>query len=129
MHFIPKMKDSMCGHFVTIQSIKPDKKPVLSSYREINELINHLSDNQPMFALEMFNRPKIRLTTVLVNEENTNEQINNNGEIRKDNIEEVAERILDGVRANRNAVHISRRSYDFISKYFCRKTESNPIRL
>lgn len=131
MHFIPKMKDSSCGHFVTMQSIKPDKKPVLSSYQEIKELINHLTDEQPIFALEMFSRQKIRLLTVFSEQQivlASNEcSDNNNGSNTTHNISMDAERIVDGIRANRNTLHIRQttNSLNFISKYFSRKIETN----
>lgn len=130
MHFIPKMKDSPCGHFVTIQSIKPDKRPALSSYREIKELINHLTDEQPIFALEMFSRQKIRLTTVFWDQQtgsSNNGCGNNNGLNTTHNISVDAERIVDSIRANRNELHIRKtaNSFNFISKYFSRKIETN----
>lgn len=103
------MKDSPCGHFVTIQSMKPDKGPVLSSYREIKELINHLTDEQPIFALEMFSRQKIHLTTVFWEQQtdsSRNGYIDNNGAHKTHNISVNVERIVDGIRANLNAVHI-----------------------
>lgn len=113
------MKDSSCGHFVTIQSIKPDKRPALSSYREIKGLINHLTDAKPILALEMFSRQRIHLTTVFWEQQT--------GASTTHNISENAERIVDGIRANRNAVHIRKTasSLNFISKYFSRKIETN----
>lgn len=125
------MKDSPCGHFVTIQSMKPDKGPVLSSYREIKELINHLTDEQPIFALEMFSRQKIRLTTVFWEQQtdsSSNGYSDNNGANITHNISMNVERIVDGIRANRNAVHINAKiakNLNFISKYFSRKIETN----
>lgn len=124
------MKDSSCGHFVTIQSIKPDKRPALSSYREIKELINHLTDEKPILALEMFSRQRIRLTTVFWEQQtaaSSNGCSNNNGASTTYNISEDAERIVDGIRANRNAVNIRKTasSLNFISKYFSSKIETN----
>ncbi|XP_031629518.1 uncharacterized protein LOC116344850 [Contarinia nasturtii] len=119
IHFVPKLKYSKCGHFVTVQPIISNKKPLLSSYREIKELINLLTDNQQStFALDLFNKQRIRLTTVLWNYENVH---NNN--INQTNIKQYSERILDGIRANRTVVHINN-SINLIASirnYFQRK--------
>ncbi|XP_055297186.1 uncharacterized protein LOC129565893 [Sitodiplosis mosellana] len=114
MHFIPKLKYSKCGHFVTIQPIISNQKPLLSSYREIKELINLLSDNQQStFALDIFNQQKIRLTTVLWNcDDTTTIPVAYNGHNSNNNnqadIEQISERILDGIRADRSVVHINK---------------------
>lgn len=113
MHFIPKLKYSNCGHFVTIQPIISNRKPLLSSYREIKELINLLSDNkQSTFALDLFNKQKISLTTVLWNcDDTTTTTVTSNGHNNNNNqadIKQISERILDGIRADRSVVHINK---------------------
>lgn len=113
IHFIPKLKYSQCGHFVTIQPIISNRKPLLSSYREIKELINLLSDNQSStFALDYFNKQKIRLTTVLWNcDDATTAPVTCNGYNNNNNladIKQITERILDGIRADRSVVHINK---------------------
>lgn len=113
MHFIPKLKYSKCGHFVTIQPITSNRKPLLSSYREIKELINLLSDNQQStFALDLFNKQKIRLTTVLWNcDDTTINPVTCNGHNNNNNqtdIKQISEYILDGIRADRSVVHINK---------------------
>lgn len=125
MHFVPKLKYSNCAHFVTVQSIISNKKPLLSSYREIKKLINLLTDNQQStFALELFNRQKIRLTTVLWNYHDGHNNNNN-----QSNINEISERILDGIRANHTVVHINN-SFNLIGSirnYFRKKTHPSSI--
>lgn len=127
MHFIPKLKYSNCGHFVTIQPILSNQKPLLSSYHEIKELINLLSDNQQStFALDFFNKQKIRLTTVLWDcddatnipaatngHNNNNNNSNNNGQL---DIGQISERILDGICLDRSVVHINKSINPIASK-------------
>lgn len=131
MHFVPKMKNSTCGHFVTIESMKPDKKPVLSSYRGYNEMIQHLTDNQSMFADGIFNRQSVRLTTVFCKTDDlaeaasltSNDHSNNNEHMKQENVHKIAERIVDGIRANRSSVNINQdtNTFDFMLRYFKRK--------
>lgn len=128
MHFVPKLKYSNCGHFVTIQPIISNKKPLLSSYREIKDLINLLTYNQqPTFALDLFSKQKIRLTTVMWNCDNvtsTPDTCNgHNNNINHDDIKQVTQRILDGIQADRSVVHINK-SFNFIDSirnYFHKK--------
>lgn len=131
MHFIPKLKYSNSGHFVTIQPIISNKKPLLSSYREIKDLINLLTYNQqPTFAYDLFNKSKIRLTTVLWNCNTvTNTPItcngHNNNNINQDGIKRITERILDGIRADRSVVNINTNGQfsfiDSMQNYFQKK--------
>lgn len=115
MHFIPKIKYSKCGHFVSIQPMLSNRKPLLS-YGEIKTLINLLTDNsQSTFALDLFNRQqKIHLTTVLWNcydQSNTNSidgNFNGNNNNCYFEIKEVSERIIDGIKANRSVVNINK---------------------
>lgn len=132
MHFIPKLKYSNCGHFVTIQPITSNKKPLLSSYREIKDLINLLTYNQqPTFALDLFNKQKIRLTTVLWNcDDTTNTPVACNGHnnsINQDGIKQITERILDGIRADRSVVHVNKSFNSIVSirSYFQKKPTTN----
>lgn len=137
MHFIPKIKYSTCGHFVTIQPIISNKKPLLSSYGEIKTLINLLADNQSTFALDLFNRQqKIHLTTVMWNcdnrQLNTNEA-NCNGNNNIDSgghskIKEISERIINGIKADRSVVNINKSFSPFnsIRNYF-RKKSANTL--
>lgn len=125
----------MCGHFVTIQPIISNKKPLLSSYGEIKSLINLLTDNQSTYALDMFNRhQKIHLTTIMwncnnrninTNEANGNGHRNNNNNDNSDHseIKAIAERIIDGIRGNRSVVHINK-TFDLLNSirnYFQKK--------
>lgn len=130
MHFIPKIKYSNCGHFVTIQPIISNKKPLLSSYGEIKSLINLLTDNQSMFALDLFNRQqKIHLTTVMWNRDNiyTNDTNcngnNNDDDNRRLEIKEISERIIDGIKANRSVVNIDKsfNLFNSVRNYFQKK--------
>lgn len=111
MHFVPKLKYSKCGHFISIQPIISNKKPLLSSYREIKDLINLLTENQQStFAFDLFNKQKIRLTTVLWNCDMTTVACNghNNNNNNQADIKQITERILDGIRADRSLVHINK---------------------
>lgn len=132
MHFIPKMKYSKCGHFVTVQPVTSNQKPLLSSYREIKELINLLTDNQQStFALDLFNKQKIRLTTVVWNSNDTSipsvtcNGLNNN--FNQADIKEISERILDGIRADRSVVHVNKslNLIRSIGNYFQKKKTPN----
>lgn len=131
MHFIPKLKYSNYGHFVTIQPIISNKKPLLSSYREIKDLINLLIHNQqPTYALDLFTKQKIHLTTVLWNCDNvTNTPVTCNGQnnnINRDDLNQMTDRILDGIRADRSVVHINK-SFNFIDSirnYFQKKKKN-----
>lgn len=125
------MKYSDCGHFVTIQPIISNKKPLLSSYREIKSLINLLTDNQTTFAMDLFNRQKIHLTTIMWNCDDINlKAINSNGHHNNNNgnleINRIAERILDGIKANRSVVHVNKsiNLIGTVQKYFQKKNSS-----
>lgn len=133
MHFIPKMKYSKCGHFVTIQPIISNKKPLLSSYGEIKSLINLLTDNQSTFALDLFNRQKIQLTTIMwnyndssVNAISCNGHNNNNNSNCNPEIQLISERILDGIRANRSVVHINKANKINLISSFRSYFQKNP---
>lgn len=133
MHFIPKMKYSKCGHFVTIQPIISNKKPLLSSYDEIKSLINLLTDNQSTFALDLFNRQKIHLTTIMWNYDDRNiNTIGCNGLNNNNNnleIQQISNRILDGIRTNRSVVQINKLNkinlISSIRNYFRNNNTSN----
>lgn len=132
MHFIPKLKYSKNGHFVTVQPIISNKKPLLSSYREIKELINLLTDNQQStFPLDLFNKQKICLTTVMWNDDNvTNNQITINGHnnnINQADIKKISKQILDGIRADSSVVHINKslNLIKSIRNFFYKKNNSN----
>lgn len=133
MHFIPKMKYSKCGHFITIQPIITNRKPLLSSYGEIKSLINLLTDNQSTFALDLFNRQKIHLTTVMWNCDESNiSSLDCNGHNNNNSnpaIKHISERILDGIRANRSVVHINKANkinlISSIRSYFQKEQTSN----
>lgn len=132
MHFVPKLKYSTCGHFVTIQPITANKKPLLSSYREIKELINLLTDNQTSYSFDLFNKQKIRLTTVLWNFEdfvNNTLQCNGHNNNNQPDIKQISERILDGIRADRSVVHINQsiNLIGFIRNFFQKK--SRPLQI
>lgn len=136
MHFIPKIKYSKCGHFVTIQPIISNKKPLLSSYGEIKSLINLLTGNSSTFALDLFNRQqKIHLTTVTwncdttINTNGTNCNGNNN-HANGDNLEikKISERIVDGIKANRSVVNIEKSFNLFNSvRNFFQKKSTNTL--
>lgn len=126
------MKYSKCGHFVSIQPIISNKKPLLSSYREIKELINLLTDSKSsLFAIDIFNRNKIHLTTIMWNCDETNiSSIDFNGHNNNDihpEIGHISERIVDGIRANRSVVHINKSIHliSSIRNYFQKKKTSN----
>lgn len=136
MHFVPKIKYSKCGHFVTIQPIISNKKPLLSSYGEIKSLINILTDNQSTFALDLFNRQqKIHLTTVMwncdtaINTNGTNCNGNNNNvNGGHSEIKRASERIIDGIKANRSVVNIDK-SFNLLNSirnYFHKKSTNIP---
>lgn len=141
MHFIPKIKYSKCGHFVTIQPIISNKKPLLSSYGEIKSLINLLSDNQSTFGLDLFNRQqKIHLTTVMwscdsrnvntLSDTNCNGNNNNNNNDHLE-IKEISNRIIDGIKANRSVVNINQSfklRYSFRNYFQRKKTNISNIK-
>lgn len=140
MHFVPKLKYSKCGHFVTIQPNISNKKLLLSSYGEIKSLINLLTDNQSTFALDLFNRQqKIHLTTIMWNCDkrnittigngSCNENINNNNNGHVE-IKVISERIIDGIKANRSVVNIHQpfNLIDSVCNYF-QKKKTDPSRV
>lgn len=125
------MKYSKRGHFVSIQPIISNKKPLLSSYREIKKLINLLTDSKSLFAVDIFNRNKIHLTTIMWNCDDSNiSSIDSNGHNNNHvhpEIQHISERIVDGIRANRSVVHINK-SFHLISSirnYFLKKKNTS----
>lgn len=131
MHFVPKLKYSKCGHFITIQPITSNKKPLLSSYREIKELINLLTDNQSSYSYDLFNKQKIRLTTVLWNcddfASDNPANLNGNNNNNQPEIKTISERIVDGIRADTAVVHINKSVHRIgsIRNYFQKKNATN----
>lgn len=112
MHFIPKMADLSRGHFVTVQTIDTQKKQTFSSNDDIKELINHLtvSTGKSTSSLELFNQPKIHLSTVLWSR-NIDIQQNNNLDYTKTvDLRQLAEQIIDGIRANRSVIRVNHNS-------------------
>lgn len=85
-----------------------------------------------MFAFELFNRQKIRLTTVLWNSvgDARQQQItshNNNDPNRATDINKLTQRIVDGIRADRSVIHINKQSsfIENMCKYFQKEKITN----
>lgn len=100
------MNDLSRGHFVTIQTVDANKSPALSSNDEITELISHLTQQKSTFSADPFKKQKISFSTVLWN----HPQNNNNDQIQSADIRQLAERIIDGIQANRSVIRIDHKS-------------------
>lgn len=89
-----------------------------------------------MFAFELFNRQKIRLTTVLWNsvgdarqqqQQQSITRHNNNDPDRATDINKLTQRIVDGIRADRSVIHINKQTtfIENMCKYFQKEKITN----
>jgi len=106
MHFIPKMKYSSRGHFVSIQSNGRGVKPYLETNSEINALLRDLTVDFPISDLPD-NKPKIS-SVIFKKQKCDNSQLSNGDDLML-NQREIAEAIINGIEYQQSVIRVSDR--------------------
>lgn len=120
MHFIPKMKYSTRGHFVSIHTHPIAAKSFIDTNSEINIFLRHLTQDFPTSYILADNKPKI--STVFIKQQNSdNRLINNNDKYNSNkmfnqlhrnvqiNRQEIAAAIINGIEYQQKIIQISDR--------------------
>lgn len=105
MHFIPKMKYSSRGHFVSIQSNGKGVQPYLETNSEINALLRHLTVDFPISDLPD-NKPKIS-SVIFKQQKCDNSQLSNDDLML--NRREIVEAIINGIEYQQSVIRVSDR--------------------
>jgi len=116
MHFIPKMKYSSRGHFVSIQSNGKGVTPYLETNAEINTLLRHLTVDFPISDLPD-SKPKIS-SVIFKQQQCDNSQLSDDELML--NQREIVESIINGIEYQQAVIRVSdRRSLiGYICKMF-----------
>lgn len=103
MFFVPKMKYSLGGHVVSIQSASSDMPiPLFDPCGEIQRLVRLLTTNNTGASIESV---PVQLTTVLFNRNDGREGSASNTNSKMD-VTNVVEQIIAGIQRNRSLIQI-----------------------
>lgn len=113
MHFVPKMKYSTRGHFVSIQPSSKAARRFLDSNSEIHSLIKHLTVDFPISEAFPDNKPK--MSTVIYKEHKSDSNLN----IVNLKRQKIAREIIEGIEYQRMIIRLSDKTslIDSIFKY------------
>lgn len=122
MFFVPKMKYSLNGHVVSIQSASSGtSKPLLDMKHEIQQMVQQLTTVHPNECFgetgAPISRANVQLTTVLCNR--TNGRADARSKSNQTNLTEITEQIISGIRRERSLINInhSKRLIDFVFNF------------
>lgn len=97
MHFIPILRKSNRGHFVTIQSNEYDAEAYVKSTSEISKLIKHNDGGQN----------ELKLSTIIYQKRKTTNNYFKNLSILDLSLCEIANSIIVGIEKNRKFVNVN----------------------
>lgn len=113
MHFVPKMKHSVRGHFVCIQSNSNATKSFNSTNAEINTFLQHLTVDFPTAnGILPDNEPQISSVIIQQQPKSLLPQANRDSNVifnsnTINNWKEIASTIIDGIQYQRTNIEFS----------------------